>query len=332
MRHTTQLATVGLVALVTLDAVVGLGALGAPTGTLRAQIAPPRAFELKAESARFWELLAAGARLDKVAGGFGFTEGPVWDERGFLYVSDEEQNKISRVFPDGRTEMVLSIRDPDGATFDTRHRLVVCLSTLRSVIAVSPDGSHTTLADKYEGKKLNSPNDVVLGPDGALYFTDPTIDLPKDQAQETPYQGVYRLGDDGSLTLLTKDLDQPNGLAFSPDGTRLYVDDSKRREIRVYDVGPQGSLSNGRLFGKEETPSRAGVPDGMRVDVKGNLFVTGPLGVWVWDPDGHHLGTIVMPEQPANLAWGDADHGTLYFTARSSVYRLRTNTRGFIQK
>jgi gluconolactonase len=299
-------------------------------GALQAQTAPPRQFELKAESPRFWELFAEGAALEKVAGGFGFTEGPVWDERGFLFVSDEQQNKISRVYPDGRTETVLSIRDPDGAALDRRHRLIACLSTLRKVIAVASDGSYTTLADSFEGKKLNSPNDVVLGPDGALYFTDPTIDLPKNETQEIP-TAVYRMAEDGSLRLLTKDLEQPNGLAFSPDGKRLYVDDSKRREIRVYDVGSDGSLSNGRLFGTEESPSR-GVPDGMRVDMKGNLFVTGPLGVWVWGPDGVHLGTIVMPEQPANLAWGDSDYGSLYFTAKTSVYRLKTRTRGFVPK
>jgi gluconolactonase len=304
--------------------------LMALAGLLRAQSAAPRSFELKAESPQFWELFTDGAKLEKIAAGFGFTEGPIWDDAGFLYVSDEKQNKLSRVFPDGRVETVLSIRDPDGNTFDKRHRLITCLSTLRAVIVVAPNGSYEMLADKFDGKKLNSPNDVVLGPDGALYFTDPTLDLPKGETQELPFQGVFRLGDDGSLTLLTKDLDQPNGLAFSPDGKRLYVDDSRRREIRVFDVGPHGELSNGRLFGKEE--GRGGVPDGMRVDAKGNVFVTGPLGVWVWDPEGHHLGTIVLPEQPANLAWGDADYGTLYFSAQTSVYRLKTKTRGFVPK
>jgi gluconolactonase len=184
------------------------------------------------------------------------------------------------------------------------------------------------LADKYQGKKLNSPNDIILGPDGALYFTDPTLDLVKGEKQEIPFQGVYRLGNDGSVRLLTRDLVQPNGLAFSPDGKRLYIDDTKQREIRVYDVGANGELKNGRLFGKEE--GRGGVPDGMRVDVKGNIFVTGPGGIWVWDPDGNHLGTIVMPESTANLNWGDADYHTLYITAKTSVYRLKTKTQGFV--
>jgi len=313
-----------------------------------------RQFELRPNVPGFSTLIAPDAVLEKVAGGFGFTEGPVWDPRGgFLYVNDEQQNKISRVFPDGRVETVLEIRDPDGATFDRDFRLIVCLSTLRKVIALTPDGQITTLAETYEGKKLNSPNDVVRGPDGALYFTDPTIDLPKDQQQELP-TGVYRFGGvpefvqryadgstvripvDTSLALLTKDLEQPNGLAFSPDGRRLYIDDTARREIRVYDVtyGPAGGLKNGRLFGKEE--GTGGVPDGMKVDVAGNLFVTGPLGVWVWSPDGQHLGTIVLPETPANLAWGDAsrdsrDYSTLYFTARTSIYRLTTRTRGSVQ-
>jgi gluconolactonase len=289
---------------------------------------PPRQFELKAESPKFWELLSQGAQLEKVAGGFGFTEGPVWDPHGFLYVSDEEKNRLSRVYPDGRVETLLNIGDPDGSTLDAQGRLVTTASVLRAIIQVEPNGQYKILADKYDGKKFNSPNDIILGPDGALYFTDPTLDLVKGEKQEIPFQGVYRLGNDGSVRLLTRDLVQPNGLAFSPDGKRLYIDDTKQREIRVYDVGPNGEMKNGRLFGKEE--GRAGVPDGMRVDVKGNIFVTGPGGIWVWDPNGNHLGTIVMPESTANLNWGDADYHTLYITAKTSVYRLKTKTQGFV--
>src|SRR3984893_3356306 len=144
----------------------------------------PRQFELKAESPKFWELFAQDAKLEKVAGGFGFTEGPVWDPRGFLYVSDEEQNKIFRLFPDGRKETVLSLGDPDGSTLDAQHRLIGTASVLRAIIEVSDDGHYRVLAGKYEGKRFNSPNDVVRGPDSALYFTDPTLDLPKGDEQE----------------------------------------------------------------------------------------------------------------------------------------------------
>jgi gluconolactonase len=290
----------------------------------------PRQFELREESPKFWELVDGDAKLEKVAGGFGFTEGPVWDPRGFLYVSDEEQNKLSRVYPDGRVETLLAIGDPDGSTLDAQGRLVTTASVLRAIIQVDAGGKYKILADRFEGKKFNSPNDIILGPDGALYFTDPTLDLPKGEKQEIPYQGVYRLGSDGSVRLLTRELTQPNGLAFSPDGRRLYIDDTKQKEIRVYDVAANGDLENGRLFGKEE--GRGGVPDGMRVDTKGNVFVTGPGGIWVWDPNGDRLGTILMPESTANLNWGDADYGTLYITASTSVYRLRMKTRGFVPK
>jgi len=230
----------------------------------------PRQFELKAESPRFWELFLEGSRLEKVATGFGFTEGPVWDPHGFLYVSDEEKNRLSRVYPDGRVETLLEIGDPDGSTLDAQGHFITTASVLRAIIQVEPDGRYKVLADKYEGKRFNSPNDIVMGPDGALYFTDPTLDLPKGESQEIPFQGVYRLGSDGSVRLLTKDLKAPNGLAFSPDGKRLYIDDTDRREIRVYDVGPDMQLRNGRIFGKEE--GRGGVPDGMRVDIKGNVY------------------------------------------------------------
>lgn len=291
---------------------------------------PERKFELEAKSPKFWKLVPHGAKLEKVAGGFGFTEGPVWDKSGFLYVSDEEQNKIFRVYvKDGRKEEVIALGDPDGNTYDRQGRLIDCASVLRAIISVSKDGKYEILADKYEGKKLNSPNDVIVGPDGALYFTDPTLDLVKGEKQELDFKGVFRLGADGKLTVLTKDLDQPNGLAFSPDGKKFYVDDDDHRNIRVYDVAKDASLSNGRLFGEEPGGKGDGVPDGMRVDTKGNLFVTGPKGIWVWSPDGTHLGTIALPEQPANLTWGDADLRTLYITATTSVYKLRIKARGF---
>lgn len=289
-----------------------------------------RHFELQSLSPKFWDLIDRDAKLQTVAKDFGFTEGPMWDPAGFLYVSDETTNKIFRVYPDGKKEEVIALGDPDGNTFDHQHRLIDCASVLRAIIAVTPDGKYSVLADHYEGKKLNSPNDVIVGPDGALYFTDPTLDLVAGEKQEIPFQGVYRLDDTGSVRLLTKDLGQPNGLAFSPDGKQLYVDDDEQRNIHVYDVSPDGSLTNGRVFGAELGGKHEGVPDGMKVDKNGNLFVTGPKGIWVWDAKGNHLGTIAMPEQPANLTWGDKDYRTLYITATTSVYRLETKTTGFV--
>jgi gluconolactonase len=303
-----------------------------PTAPASAQErAPLRSFALRANSPKFWDLLDHDAKLTTVATGFGFTEGPVWDEHGYLWVSDETLNKIFRVYADGRKEEMIALGDPDGNTYDKHLRLLDSASVLRAIIRLSADGkSYDIVADRYEGKKLNSPNDVVLGPDGAIYFTDPTLDLVKGEKQEIPFQGVYRIDSSGAVQLLTKDLSQPNGLAFSPDGKHLYVDDSDRRNIRVYDVKPDGTIANGRIFGQEPGGPKQGVPDGMKVDIQGNIFVTGPDGIWVWDPEGHHLGTIVMPEQPANLAWGDKDYGTLYITATTSVYRLPTKTRGFV--
>jgi gluconolactonase len=290
----------------------------------------PRAFELQAQSGEFWNLVDRNAKLEPVATGFGFTEGPMWDATGFLYVSDETINKIFRVYPDGKKEELIALGDPDGNTFDRQHRLIDCASVLRAIIAVTPDGKYSVLADRYEGKRFNSPNDVIVGPDGALYFTDPTLDLVAGEKQEIPFQGVYRLDDQGNVRLLTKDLNQPNGLAFSPDGKHFYVDDSEKRNIRVYDVAADGSLSNGRIFGEEPGEKHDGVPDGIKVDKNGNLYVTGPKGIWVWDAQGHHLGTIVLPEQPANLAWGERDYRTLYITATTSVYRLPMKAHGYV--
>jgi len=290
----------------------------------------PREFKLQGVLPQFWNLVDQNAKLSVVGTGFGFTEGPVWDESGFLYVSDETINKIYRLHPDGKKDEVISLGDPDGNTFDRQHRLIDCASVLRAIIEVTPDGKYNILADHYDGKKLNSPNDVVVGPDGALYFTDPTLDLVAGEKQEIPFQGVYRLDPKGKVQLLTKDLTQPNGLAFSPDGQHFYIDDSEQRNIRIYDVVPDGTITNGRIFGVEPGGKDDGVPDGMKVDKNGNIFVTGPQGVWVWDPKGNHLGTIIMPEQPANLNWGDKDYRTLYITATTSVYRLEMKAQGFV--
>ena len=297
---------------------------------LAASAQTPRFFELQPLSPKFWDLVDHQAKLQTVATGFGFTEGPMWDAAGFLYVSDETINKIFRVYPDGKKEEVIALGDPDGNTFDRQHRLIDCASVLRAIIAVTPDGKYKILADHYEGKKFNSPNDVIVGPDGALYFTDPTLDLVAGEKQEIPFQGVYRLDDKGNVRLLTKDLTQPNGLAFSPDGKHFYIDDSEQRNIRVYDAASDGTLSNGRIFGEEPGAKHDGVPDGIKVDKNGNLFVTGPRGIWVWDAQGNHLGTIALPEQPANLTWGDKDYRTLYITATTSVYRLELKTQGFV--
>jgi gluconolactonase len=322
MNRSTKILQVFIAAIVALIAVKASGFLSAPRA--------PREFKLEALSPQFWDLVDPNAKLATVGTGFGFTEGPVWDEAGFLYVSDETINKIFRLHPDGKKEEVIALGDPDGNTLDRHHRLIDCASVLRAIIEVTPEGKYKILADHYDGKKLNSPNDVIVGPDGALYFTDPTLDLVAGEKQEIPFQGVYRLDGEGNLKLLTKELTQPNGLAFSPDGKHFYIDDSQQKNIRVYDVAADGTLTNGRIFGEEPGGKGEGVPDGIKVDKNGNLFVTGPKGIWVWDAKGNHLGTIVMPEQPANLNWGDKDYRTLYITATTSVYRLEMKTQGFV--
>jgi gluconolactonase len=291
---------------------------------------PRRQFKLQSESPEFFKLIPSDAKLEVLATGFGFTEGPVWDPRGFVYVSDEEVNKIFRVYPDGHKDELIALGDPDGNTYDAEHQLIDCASVLRAIIRIKLDGTYAVLAERYEGKRFNSPNDVVMGPDGAFYFTDPTSDLPKGQKQELDFQGVFRLDAKGQVTLLTKELSQPNGLAFSPDGKRLYVDDSEKRNIRVYDFQPDGTLRNGRIFGEEPGRKGDGVPDGMKLDRLGNVYVTGPQGIWIWNPAGNHVGTIVVPEQPANLAWGDSDLKTLYITATTSIYKIKMNVSGFV--
>ena len=292
---------------------------------------PARSFQLAAETPAFWNLLDHDAHLKTLANGFGFTEGPVWDKAGFVWVSDEVKNKIYRVHSDGTKEEMISIVDPDGNTYDREHRLIDCASIIRGIIRLSEDGkSYKVLADSWEGKKFNSPNDVVLGPDKAFYFSDPALDMIKGETKEIPFQGVYRLDPSGKVTLLTKELTQPNGLAFSPDGKTFYVDDSEQRNIRVYSFHADGTIADGRIFGEEKGAADDGVPDGIRIDKRGNLFVTGPKGIWVWNAKGVHLGTIELPEQPANMSWGGKDYSDLYITATTSVYVLHTRTHGFV--
>ena len=226
-------------------------------------------------------------------------------------------------------------RDPshntNGNTRDLEGRLLSCEHTTRRVTITERDGTYRTLLDKYDGKRFNSPNDIVVKSDGTIWLTDPTYGLPQGETKEQDKNYVFRFDPaSGKLTAVASDFVMPNGLAFSPDGRHFYVDDSERRDIWVYDVAPGMELKNGRQFGKEEGPEKSGVPDGMRMDQKGNIFVTGPLGIWIWDARGNHLGTIEMPEQPANLAWGDPDYRTLYITATTSLYKLRTSTPGFV--
>jgi gluconolactonase len=281
-------------------------------------------------SPHFAGLFSPGVRLERLATGFRFTEGPVWiPGQACLLFSDIPANCIHRMTADGRVSV---FREPsgqsNGLTRDAAGRLIACEQRNRRVTRTETDGTLSVLADSYNGQRLNSPNDVVVGPDGAIYFTDPPYGIRPEQ-QQVPHQGVYRLDPEhGDISLVADDFDRPNGLAFSPDGKRLYIDDSsERRHIRVFDVGEDGSLSNGRLFHDMRVPQR-GAPDGMKVDAAGNVYCTGARGVWVFDPDGRHLGTIRMPEKPSNCAWGDRDCKSLYITAPAAVYRIRVSIPG----
>jgi gluconolactonase len=284
---------------------------------------------LQTTSKVFESLFCEAARLERIVSGFRFTEGPVWiSEEQSLLFSDIPANRILRVKPD---KVVENYRQPsdnsNGLTRDKKGRLIACEQGNRRVSRTDADGSITVLAEKFQGRKLNSPNDVVVKSDGAIYFTDPSYGIKVDQ-QEQPVEGVYRISADGErLSLVCADFARPNGLAFSPDEKLLYVDDSKRLHIRAFKVEDDGSLSGGSVF-HDMNISTPGSPDGMKVDQEGRLYCTGAGGVWVFEPDGKHLGTIVVPEKPSNCAWGDSDWCSLYITARTSVYRIRVTTPG----
>ncbi len=269
-------------------------------------------------------VIAPGAKVEKIAGDFGFIEGPVWRKEGYLLFTDIPRNRIMKWHPkDGVSVFREPSEQANGLAIDAKGSLLACEHKARRVSRTEADGKVTTLVDKFEGKRLNSPNDLAFGRDGSIYFTDPPYGLPQQkEGKEMDFNGVYRLTPKGELTALVKDFERPNGIAFAPDRKTLYVADSAKRHVRAFDVKADGSLANGRIFA--EVPG----PDGMKVDVKGNLYATGQGGVWVFDKQGKKLGVIATPEIPANCGFGDADFKTLYITARTGLYRIRLQIAG----
>ncbi len=264
---------------------------------------------------------------ERLATGFQFTEGPVWMPDGYLLFSDIPADRIFKWSPDGEPEIW---REPsgnsNGLTIDQKGRLIACEHGNRRVSLTESDGTVVTLADRTQDGRLNSPNDVTVKSDGTIYFTDPPYGIKPEQAEQ-PCNGVYRIFPDGTIERLADDFDRPNGLAFSPDESILYIADSPHRHVRAFDVEPDGTLANSRVFAEMDHP-QPGSPDGMKLDSEGHLYVAGATGVWVFEPDGTRLGVIVTPERPANCAWGDADRMSLYITARTSLYRIRVKVPG----
>jgi gluconolactonase len=290
-------------------------------------------------------LLPRDARVEKLAGGFSFIEGPIWRPQGVLWFSDVIGNVTREWSPDGKVRELLrpggydgnhlpagGFVGPNGATASTGNTVVMCQHGNRRIVRIDNNLKVTTVVDNFEGKKFNSPNDVVYKSDGGMYFTDPPYGLPKfddDPTKELPYNGVFRLKD-GKLTLLVDDMTRPNGLAFSPDEKVMYIanSDENNRIWRRYDVAADGTLKNGSVFADVSSSPDEGLPDGMKIDSRGNVWATGPGGIWIFTAAGKHLGTIKPPEQPANIAWGDADWQSLYITACTSLYRIRTSVTG----
>src|SRR6266540_3476697 len=264
--------------------------------------------------------------VEKVAAGFRFTEGPVWSREGFLLFSDVPANHIVQLAPGQKPGVYREKSDgANGNTFDAQGRLYSCESVSRRVTRVDKKGKIEVLAEKWEGKRLNAPNDIVVRKDGHIYFTDPAFGEQAD-TRELDFYGVYHITPKGVMSLIAKPAGRPNGIAFSPNGKILYVANSDDRNVRAYDVDNNGAVSNERIV----VSNIEGVPDGMRVDEKGNLYVTAK-GVAVYTPQGKVLHVIELSETPANCAFGDADFQTLYITARTSIYRVRMDVKGSVQ-
>ena len=320
---------------------------GFPAAGQSAPVVYPTLGSIVRDQAALDQLIDPDATIEVLASGFTWIEGPVWSKAdGALLFSHAPQNVIYRwkegeplreyLKPAGYTGVGAYGKEPgsNGLTFNQKGQLVICEHGDRRVSVLLPDGGKRTLADNYAGKRLNSPNDVIIKSNGDLYFTDPPYGLPeqeKDPRRELSFSGVYRLTGSGQVNLLLQELTRPNGLAFSPDEKTLYVtqSDPQRAVIMAYPVRNNGNLGAGRVF-FDATPlisQLPGSPDGIKVDQQGNVFSTGPGGVHVLAPDGTHLGRISLPVPVANLAWGN-DGSTLYLTASNYLCRIRTETKG----
>jgi gluconolactonase len=323
--------------------------LGAAGGLGVAQmITSPSAPRIVRLDPRLDRLVPPGATLERIVEGLQWTEGPVWDRRRReLLFSDVPGNAVHRwragesvsllLRPSGYTGSApFSGKEPgsNGLAFDAAGRLVLCEHGDRRIARLGPDGRKTTLADRYQGRRLNSPNDLVFRANGDLYFTDPPFGLPEtfdDPAKELPFSGVFRLSAAGELTLLTRELPAPNGIALSPSGSTLYVSNAERTRAvwMAYRLRDDGTLGPGAVLfdATALAATRPGSPDGMKVDREGNLFAAGPGGVYVLGPDGAHLGSIEIGSATGNVAWGEDGHA-LFITAGPVVYRVRLTTRG----
>jgi gluconolactonase len=301
-------------------------------------------------------IISVDAHLEKVADGFDFLEGPVWVRKGsYLLFNDVAANAIYKWTSDRKVSVFLEASgftgsDPSGVgreidngrkkvkvmgsgavTLDRQGRIVFCAQGDRNVARIEKDGRRTVLADRFEGKRLNSPNDLVYKSDGSLYFTDPPAALPKgddDPGKELPFDGVFLLKD-GNLTVLDKTFSRPNGLAFAPGEKQFYVNDSLKKTIMRFDVRPDDTIANRQVLIDMSADNAPGAPDGMKVDRKGNVYCTGPGGLWIISPQGKHLGTIRTPERITNLAFGNADGKALYITSRTGeLYRIELKVAG----
>jgi gluconolactonase len=307
---------------------------GAARGTTRPAGRRDDSVTLEIRDPRFTAVVGPAVSFDQIAGGCLFTEGPLWHPRDhYLLWSDMPGDHLRRwSAKDGVTTFRKPCHKSNGLAWDREGRLLVCEHASSRVTRTEPGGRQVTLASHDQGKELNSPNDIACASDGGIYFTDPPYGRAEyygvPRRQELSFQGVYRVGEEPTTpVLLVDDFERPNGLCFSLDGRRLYINDTARQHIRVFDVKAGGALSGGTVWAETRGEGR-GAPDGMKMDSQGNIYCTGPGGIHVFGPDAVDLGVIRVPEHTANMAFGDADLRSLYITASTSVYRIRVLVPG----